>query len=81
MNIKILGAGCTKCIKLEELARKTVAELNLDADIEKVIDLDKILKYGVFMTPGLVINERVKVSGKIPSPDQIKTWIQEENKS
>lgn len=79
MNIKILGTGCPKCIKLEELAKKAVAELNVDVDIEKVKDLDKIMKYGVMMTPGLVINEQVKIAGKIPSIDQIKAWIQESN--
>jgi len=79
MNIKILGTGCPKCIKLEELAKKAVSELNVYADIEKVKDLDKIMKYGVMMTPGLVINEQVKIAGKIPSIDQIKAWIQESN--
>ena len=79
MNIKILGTGCAKCTKLEELAKKAVAELNVGADIEKVKDLDKIMDCGVMMTPGLVINEQVKIAGKIPSIDQIKTWIQETN--
>jgi len=53
--------------------------LNVDADVEKVKDLDIIMDYGVMMTPGLVINEQVKIAGKIPSIDQIKTWIQETN--
>ncbi len=79
MNIKILGTGCAKCIKLEELAQKAVAELNAHAEVEKVTDLDKIMSYGVMMTPGLVINEQVKIAGKIPSVEQIKTWIQETN--
>ena len=77
MNIKVLGTGCPKCIKLEELAKKAVNELNINADVEKVKDLDKIMDYGVMMTPGLVINEQVKIAGKIPTIDQIKTWIQE----
>jgi small redox-active disulfide protein 2 len=77
MNIKILGTGCAKCNTLEKMTKKAVVELSLDADIEKVTDLDNIMKYGVMMTPGLVINEQLKVSGKIPSVDQIKTWIQE----
>ncbi len=79
MNIKILGTGCAKCDKLEELAKKAVAELSVDAEIEKVKVLDKIMEYGVLMTPGLVIDEQVKAAGKIPSIDQIKTWIQEAN--
>jgi small redox-active disulfide protein 2 len=79
MNIKILGTGCAKCDKLEELAKKAVAELNINAGVEKVKELDKIIEYGVMMTPGLVINEQVKISGKIPSLEQIKIWIQETN--
>ena len=78
MTIKILGTGCPKCIKLEELAKRAVAELNVDANVEKIADLDKIMSYGVMMTPGLVINEQVKSAGKLPSVDQIKTWLQEE---
>lgn len=77
MNIKILGTGCAKCIKLEELAKKAVAELNSDAVVEKVTNLDDIMSYGVMMTPGLVIDEQLKIAGKIPSVEQIKTWIQE----
>ena len=79
MNIKILGIGCAKCNKLEELTKKAITELNVDADIEKVKNLDKIMDYGVMLTPGLVIDEQVKVAGKIPSIDQIKAWIQEAN--
>jgi small redox-active disulfide protein 2 len=79
MNIKILGTGCAKCDKLEELAKKAVAELNINASVEKVKELDKIMEYGVMMTPGLVINEQLKISGKIPSFEQIKIWIQEAN--
>lgn len=79
MNIKILGTGCPKCRELEELAKKAVAELSIAANVEKVTDLDKIMAYGVMMTPGLVIDEQVKIAGKIPTVDQIKNWIQESN--
>lgn len=79
MKIKILGTGCAKCTKLEEMTKKAVAELNIDADVEKIKALDKIMDYGVLITPGLVIDEQVKVTGKIPSIDQIKKWIQEAN--
>lgn len=77
MNIKILGTGCAKCDKLEELTKSALAELNIDAVVVKVRELDKILAYGVMMTPGLVIDEQVKSSGRIPSLEQIKQWIQE----
>ena len=77
MTIKILGSGCANCEKVEGLAKQAVEELGVQATIEKVKDIEKILDYGIVRTPGLVINEEVKVAGKIPSLDQIKTWIQE----
>jgi len=77
MIIKILGTGCPNCLKLEELAKKAVQELNINAEFVKVKEIDKILEYGIARTPGLVINEVVKSSGRIPSIDQIKTLIQE----
>ena len=77
MNIKILGSGCANCEKLESLARQAVAESGIQATFEKIKNIEKILDYGVVRTPGLVINEVVKSSGRIPALDQIKTWIQE----
>ena len=58
----------------------TLAELNVAADVQKITDIKKIAEYKIFMTPGLVINEKVKCSGRVPSPDEIKNWIQEEMK-
>lgn len=77
MNIKILGSGCANCEKLEALAKQAVEELNVDATFMKVKKINEILDYGIARTPGLVINEHVKSSGKIPSLDEIKKWIQE----
>jgi small redox-active disulfide protein 2 len=77
MIIKILGTGCAKCNKLEELAKRAVEELNANATVEKIKELDKIIDYGVMMTPGLVIDEQVKSAGKLPSFEQVKAWIQE----
>jgi len=77
MNIKILGSGCANCEKLESLAKQAVAELDIQATFEKVKDIEKILDYGIARTPGLVIDEVVKSSGRIPSIDQIKAFIQE----
>lgn len=77
MVIKILGTGCPNCLKLEELTKKAAQELNVTAEFVKVKEIDKILEYGIARTPGLVINEVVKSSGRIPSIDQIKTYIQE----
>jgi len=77
MIIKILGTGCPKCEKLEKLAKQAAAELEVSATFEKIKTIDEILDYGVAITPGLVINEEVKIAGKIPSLEQIKTWIAE----
>ena len=75
MKIEILGTGCAKCQQLEELVRSLVAESGVEADISKVQDISKILSYGVLTTPGLVINGDVKAAGKIPSAEQIKSWL------
>jgi len=75
MKIEILGTGCTKCKKLEENARKAVADLGLDAQVEKVTDLSAILSYGVMVTPALVIDGEVKVSGKVPDVAEIARII------
>jgi small redox-active disulfide protein 2 len=75
MVIKVLGTGCAKCHQLEENARKAVAELGLDATIEKVEDIKDIMKYGVMRTPALVVDEKVKVMGKVPSSDEIKKYL------
>ncbi|AKB67111.1 thioredoxin family protein [Methanosarcina mazei] len=75
MKIEILGTGCAKCKKTKELAEKAVKELGVDAEIVKVEDFDKILEYGVMVTPALVIDGDVKVAGKVPSVEDIKKWI------
>lgn len=75
MDIKVLGPGCTKCKKTEELVRETVAEEGVDAQVEKITDLMKIAGYGVFGTPAVVVNGDVKSVGKIPTKDEIKKWI------
>ena len=80
MKIKILGTGCMKCQKLEKETINALAELGVTADVEKVTELDKIMEHDVMMTPGLVINEKVKVFGRVPRKEEIKKWIQEELK-
>ena len=79
MKIEILGTGCPKCKKLTELTEEAVNELAVSAEITKVTDINKIIDYGVMVTPALVINGEVKVAGKIPSKEEITKWI-EENK-
>jgi small redox-active disulfide protein 2 len=78
MEIRILGTGCSRCNELEKRTINALAELDVGADVQKVKDIKKISEYGVFVTPGLVINNKVKSSGRLPSPDEIKSWIQEE---
>ena len=75
MLIKILGTGCANCKKLEEVTRQVLASLNLDAEIIKVTDMQQIIAYEVLKTPGLVINEKLVSSGRIPSPDNVADWI------
>lgn len=75
MNIKILGTGCPNCKRLEANTKVAVEELGLDATIEKVTDIKDIMKYGVMSTPALVVDEKVKVMGKVPSSEDIKKYL------
>jgi small redox-active disulfide protein 2 len=78
MEIKVLGPGCPNCHKMEEMARKAVKELGIDAKIEKITDIQEIMKY-TMSTPGLVINEKLKHSGKpLPTVERIKDLIKQE---
>ena len=78
MVIKILGMGCPNCKKLEQLAREAASEAGADATIEKVQDVQLIMSYAVMSTPALVINEKVKVFGRVPNKAAIKMYIEEE---
>jgi len=75
MNIKILGPGCARCHQLEKATREVVKELDIDAIVEEVQDMSKIIAYNVMMTPGLVINEQVVSSGKVPSKAEVTQLI------
>lgn len=75
MNIKILGTGCPNCKRLEANTKVAVEELGLEATIEKVTDIKDIMKYGVMSTPALVVDEKVKVMGKVPSSEDIKKYL------
>jgi small redox-active disulfide protein 2 len=75
MNIKILGTGCAKCNQVEKTAREVVKELGIDAIIEEVKDIKKILEYNVLITPGLVINGEVVSAGHIPSKAEVTQFI------
>ncbi|WP_462273621.1 thioredoxin family protein [Methanohalophilus sp.] len=76
MKIEILGTGCAKCKKTFEVVEKAVKEAGIEAEITKVEDINSIMDYGVMVTPAVVVDGDVKTSGKIPSVDDVKEWIQ-----
>ena len=79
MKIKILGIGCAKCLEAEKLAREAVAEAGVAAVVEHVTDFKEIAGYGVFSTPAVVVDEKVRCVGKIPKKEEILEWIGEQS--
>jgi len=77
MEIKILGTGCPKCKRLEQLANEAVAAAGVEAKILHVTNIDDIMAYPIMSTPGLVINEQLKSSGRLPRREEIVAWLQE----
>ncbi|MGF7059462.1 thioredoxin family protein [Brassicibacter mesophilus] len=75
MNIKVLGTGCANCKKLESNTKEAVKQLGIEATVEKVEDIPSIMKYGVMKTPALVVDEQVKIMGRVPSSDEIKQYL------
>lgn len=75
MVIKILGSGCAKCNRLEQLTRDAVTELGVEATFEHVKEMDKIMVYPIMTTPALVVDEKVLVSGRMPSKDELLGWL------
>ena len=75
LDIKVLGPGCANCRKLEQIAHEAVAALGIEAEISKVTDMQQIIAYDVLKTPGLVINEKLVSSGRIPTPQSVAGWI------
>ena len=76
LNIKVVGGGCSNCRRLEGLCREVVEEAQIEAEIEKITDYDKFVDLGIFMTPGLLLNDKVVSSGKIPRKSILSQWIQ-----
>lgn len=72
MIIKILGTGCPNCKKLEVNVRQVLEDLKLEVQVEKITDIEKIMHYGVMSLPALVIDEKVKFSGRIPNAEELK---------
>jgi small redox-active disulfide protein 2 len=75
MIIKVLGTGCANCVNLERVTRDAVAILGLDATIEKVEDYPTIMGYGVMSTPALVVDDKVLLSGRVPTPSQVRELL------
>lgn len=75
MEIKVLGPGCPKCQSTEKIVKEAVAETGVDAQVEKITDVMKIAKYGVFGTPAVVVDGEVKSVGKVPEKEDVKAWI------
>jgi small redox-active disulfide protein 2 len=75
MDVKILGTGCTNCKNLEKATINALAELNIPADVEKVEDIQKIMAYGIMRTPGLVIDGKVVLAGRIPNNEELKELL------
>ena len=75
MKIKVLGSGCARCHQLEQMTREVVKELSIDAEIEEVKDVKKIMEYPILTTPGLVIDEKLVCSGRVPTKWEVTTFI------
>lgn len=79
MEIKVLGPGCPKCKSLYKAVVEAVEEMGMSADVKKIEKLDEIVDAGVMLTPGLVINGKLKASGKVPGKEDIKKYINQES--
>jgi small redox-active disulfide protein 2 len=75
LDIKVLGPGCSNCVKVEQVARKVVTMMGMDAQITKVTDWAEIQKYPILATPGLVVNDKVVCAGRIPGEAEVTTWL------
>jgi small redox-active disulfide protein 2 len=75
LTIKVLGSGCANCKRVEQIVRKIVEEMSLQAEVIKVTEYPEIMKYNVMSTPGLVINEKIVSTGRIPTPAEVTIWL------
>ena len=77
LNIKVVGSGCANCEKLEQLCRDVVKDNNIEAEIEKITNVNTFAELGILLTPGLLLNGKVVSSGKIPTKWMLENWIKE----
>jgi len=75
LTIKVLGSGCANCKRVEQIVRKIITDMNIEAQVIKVTDYNDITAYNILSTPGLVINEKVVSYGRIPTPAEVTTWV------
>ena len=75
MEIKVLGPGCAKCSKTEQLVLEVIKETGVEASVEKVTDMMQIASYGVFGTPSVIVDGQVKCTGKVPKKADIESWL------
>jgi small redox-active disulfide protein 2 len=75
LTIKVLGTGCANCKRLEQIVQKAVSDLAIEAEILKVTDYNQIMQYPILSTPGLVVNETLVCSGRVPTPAEVTTWV------
>ncbi len=75
LTVKILGSGCANCKRVEQIVRKIIEEMALEAEVVKVTDYKDMMAYNILSTPGLVINEKLVCSGRIPTPAETTTWL------
>jgi small redox-active disulfide protein 2 len=75
ITIKVLGSGCPNCQQVEKIAKKAAAQLAIEAEVIKITDHNEILDHGVMSTPGLVIDDKVVSSGKVPTEAEVVTWL------
>jgi small redox-active disulfide protein 2 len=75
MNIKVLGPGCKKCHETEKPIREVIAEAGSDAVVEYVTDMEEMARLGIFSTPAVVVDGKVKLTGKVPAKAEVKSWL------
>jgi len=75
LTIKVLGSGCANCKRVEQIARKVMTDMGIEAEVVKVTDYKDIIAYNILSTPGLVINEKVVSTGRIPTPAEVTSWV------
>ncbi len=75
LTIKVLGSGCANCKRVEQIAHKVITDMGVEAEVIKVTDYAEIMVYNIMSTPGLVINEMLVSTGRIPTPAEVTTWL------